>query len=89
MSASVEPGRRSQFPEFYFLMLPTREQIGKPILHDRLMTLYLELDPFPEVADVLSRLNASGIRTVTSERIRGKVSGLEIIYPAHSVVGAT
>lgn len=37
--------------------------IGKPILRDRLMALYLELDPFPEVADVLGRLKAAGIQT--------------------------
>src|SRR5499425_2622836 len=37
--------------------------IDRPGLRDRLMTLYLALDPFPEVADVLERLKASGIRT--------------------------
>jgi len=37
--------------------------IDRPGLRDRLMTLYLALDPFPEVADVLKRLKASGIRT--------------------------
>jgi len=37
--------------------------IDRPGLRDWLMTLYLALDPFPEVADVLERLKASGIRT--------------------------
>ena len=37
--------------------------IDKPGIHDRMMTLYLTLDPFPEVADVLIRLKAGGIRT--------------------------
>jgi len=37
--------------------------IDRAGLRDRLMTLYLALDPFPEVADVLERLKASGIRT--------------------------
>lgn len=37
--------------------------IDKPGLRDRLMTLYLTLDPFPEVADVLKRLKAAGMRT--------------------------
>src|SRR5471032_2307810 len=37
--------------------------IDKPGLHERLMTLYLTLDPFPEVPDVLRRLKAAGMRT--------------------------
>ena len=37
--------------------------INKPDLRDRLMTLYLTLDPFPEVADVLKRLKAAGMQT--------------------------
>ena len=32
-------------------------------VRDRLMTLYLTLDPFPEVAGVLEQLRAAGIRT--------------------------
>lgn len=37
--------------------------IAKPSLRDRLMTLYLTLDPFPEVQDVLKRLKAGGMST--------------------------
>ncbi len=37
--------------------------IGKLHIRDRLMALYLTLDPFPEVADVLGRLKGAGIRT--------------------------
>jgi 2-haloacid dehalogenase len=37
--------------------------IDKPGLRDRLMELYLTLDPFPEVADVLGRLKAADMRT--------------------------
>jgi len=37
--------------------------IDKPGLHERLMTLYLTLDPFPEVPDVLRRLKVAGMRT--------------------------
>jgi 2-haloacid dehalogenase len=37
--------------------------IDKPGLRERLMTLYLTLDPFPEVPDVLARLKTAGIRT--------------------------
>lgn len=37
--------------------------IDKPGLRDRLMELYLTLDPFPEVADVLGRLKTAGMRT--------------------------
>jgi len=34
-----------------------------PGLRDRLMNLYLTLEPFPEVPDVLERLKRSGLRT--------------------------
>jgi 2-haloacid dehalogenase len=37
--------------------------IDKSGLRDRLMTLYLTLDPFPEVPDVLRRLKSAGMRT--------------------------
>jgi len=37
--------------------------IEKEGLRDRLMTLYLTLEPFPEVPDVLRRLKQSGMRT--------------------------
>jgi 2-haloacid dehalogenase len=34
-----------------------------PALRDRLMNLYLELETFPEVKDMLARLKAAGMRT--------------------------
>jgi 2-haloacid dehalogenase len=37
--------------------------LGDPGLRARLMDLYLTLDPFPEVPDMLRRLKAAGIRT--------------------------
>jgi 2-haloacid dehalogenase len=37
--------------------------IEKPGLRDRLMNLYLTLDAFPEVPDVLIRLKQAGLRT--------------------------
>src|SRR5262249_21909933 len=37
--------------------------IDRPGLRDRLMTLYLTLEPFPEVPDVLRRLKQGGLRT--------------------------
>jgi len=37
--------------------------IDKPGLRDRLMSLYLTLDAFPEVPDVLTRLKKAGLRT--------------------------
>lgn len=37
--------------------------IDIPGLRDRLMQLYLTLDPFPEVADVLRALKTAGLRT--------------------------
>ena len=41
------------------------ETIGlkKPSLRDRLMSLYLKLDPFPEVPNVLRKLKAASMRT--------------------------
>jgi 2-haloacid dehalogenase len=37
--------------------------IDRPGLRDRLMTLYLTLDTFPEVHDTLRRLRQAGLRT--------------------------
>ena len=37
--------------------------LNAPGLRDRLMALYLTLDAFPEVPDVLKRLKAAGLRT--------------------------
>ena len=37
--------------------------IDKPGLRDRLMNLYLTLQPFPEVPEVLEQLKTSGLRT--------------------------
>ena len=37
--------------------------LDKPGLRDRLMNLYLTLEPFPEVPNVLERLKTSGLRT--------------------------
>src|SRR5215468_414955 len=37
--------------------------IDEPGIRDRLMTLYLTLDPFPEVAGVLAQLRSAGIKT--------------------------
>src|ERR1044072_8033220 len=37
--------------------------IEKPGLRDRLMNLYLTLEPFPEVPEALRRLKAAGLRT--------------------------
>src|SRR5262252_4195844 len=37
--------------------------IDKPGLRDRLMNLYLKLDAFPEVFDVLGRLKRAGLKT--------------------------
>ncbi len=36
--------------------------IDKPVLRDRLMALYLELDAYPEVKDTLTRLKSAGMR---------------------------
>src|SRR6478752_5471588 len=37
--------------------------IARPGLRDRLMALYLALEPFPEVPAMLRRLKAAGMRT--------------------------
>jgi len=36
--------------------------IGKPDTRDRLMRLYLTLDPFPEVREILAQLKSAGMR---------------------------
>jgi 2-haloacid dehalogenase len=43
----------------------TLETLGmaQPALRERLMTLYLRLEPFPEVPDVLAALRRTGLRT--------------------------
>ncbi len=38
-------------------------RIGSPELRERLMNLYLTLDPFPEVREVLASLKAAGLAT--------------------------
>ncbi|MEQ9200069.1 MAG: haloacid dehalogenase type II, partial [Rhodospirillales bacterium] len=38
-------------------------EIDNPALRERLMQLYLELDAYPEVPDVLRRLKAAGLKT--------------------------
>jgi 2-haloacid dehalogenase len=38
-------------------------KIDRPSLRDRLMDLYLKLEAFPEVPDVLRRLKAAGLKT--------------------------
>ena len=50
--------RRSFHPQAHEAL-----KLDRPGLRDRLMELYLTLDPFPEVPDVLRRLKAGGIRT--------------------------
>lgn len=37
--------------------------LADPALRERLMNLYLKLDPFPEVPDMLQRLKAAGLKT--------------------------
>ena len=55
--------------------------IDKPGLRDRLMTLYLTLDPFPEVADVLKRLKAAGNRAAIKRTLEAynRGNGLNLI----------
>jgi len=38
-------------------------ELRNPMLRDRLMALYLELETFPEVTDTLVRLRAAGLKT--------------------------
>jgi 2-haloacid dehalogenase len=38
-------------------------ELSDPLLRHRLMSLYLELETFPEVKDTLARLKASGLKT--------------------------
>ena len=48
--------------------------LDAPGLRDRLMALYLTLDPFPEVRDVLGRLRALGLRTAIYRTARRQCS---------------
>ena len=57
--------------------------IREPGLRDRLMDLYLTLDPFPEVPAVLRRLRAAGLKTAilsngTPQMLQGAVEAARI-----------
>jgi 2-haloacid dehalogenase len=56
--------------------------LTKPGLHDRLMNLYLTLDPFPEVSSVLARLKAAGMRTAILSNGSVKAAKLETLLDA-------
>ena len=48
----------------------------KSDLRDQLMTLYLTLDPFPEVTDALGKLKTAGMRTAILLMVRPRCSML-------------
>jgi 2-haloacid dehalogenase len=57
--------------------------IADPALHARLMNLYLTLDPFPDVPDMLRRVKAAGLRTAilsngTPDMLRALVDAAQI-----------
>lgn len=52
--------------------------IDKPGIRDRLMTLYLTLDPFPEVSDVLTRLKTAGIQAAILSNGSPKMLGAAV-----------
>jgi 2-haloacid dehalogenase len=52
--------------------------IDKPSIRDRLMTLYLTLDPFPEVADLLEPLKTAGMRTAILSNGSPKMLGAAV-----------
>lgn len=57
----------------------TLETMGRndPALRERLMALYLTLEPFPEVADILRRVRAAGLKTaILSNGTPGMLSAL-------------
>ncbi|MGF6227237.1 2-haloacid dehalogenase [Inquilinus ginsengisoli] len=61
--------------------------IDRPGLRDRLMQLYLALDPYPEVPEVLRRLRAAGLRTAilsngTPRMIEALVAGAGLEFDA-------
>ena len=61
--------------------------IERPGLRDRLMQLYLTLDPYPEVPEVLRRLRAAGLKTAilsngTPRMIEALVAGAGLEFDA-------
>lgn len=60
-------------------------RIEQPGLRDRLMTLYLTLDAFPEVPDVLARLRAAGLKTAILSN--GSPSMLDAAVDGAGLVG--
>jgi 2-haloacid dehalogenase len=61
--------------------------IDRPGLRDRLMQLYLTLDPYPEVPEVLRRLRVAGLKTAilsngTPRMIEALVAGAELEFDA-------
>lgn len=61
--------------------------IDQPGLRDRLMQLYLTLDPYPEVPEVLRRLRAAGLKTAilsngTPRMIEALVAGAGLEFDA-------
>ncbi|MGL4965768.1 MAG: haloacid dehalogenase type II [Inquilinus sp.] len=61
--------------------------IDRPGLRDRLMQLYLTLDPYPEVPEVLRRLRAAGLKTAilsngTPRMIEALVAGAGLQFDA-------
>lgn len=61
--------------------------IDRPGMRDRLMQLYLTLDPYPEVPEVLRRLRAAGVKTAilsngTPRMIEALVAGARLEFDA-------
>lgn len=61
--------------------------VDRPGLRDRLMQLYLTLDPYPEVPEVLRRLRAAGLKTAilsngTPRMIEALVAGAGLEFEA-------
>lgn len=84
--------RTGRYREYEELVADAAESVGLPRqLADELAARYADIEPWPEVADVLGRLNATGVRlgvvTNCSEAL-GRIAASRIPVPLSVIVTA-